>query len=597
VRNFNLKKLTESVRLHQNKVSSETKRLTEKWAHTGLLQGLGGPERDNMARLLENQAMQLLRETSEAGADLRGFQNIAFPIVRRVFGGLIANELVSVQPMSLPSGLIFYLDFTYGSRRPGFGVGSTPDSPFVPGESVYGDPSGEELQWGASGSGGMYNLVGNTYSKVHVTGSTINKIVSGTFGANWTMSDGQVSSGQWGEVDRALTDSNFSGSIATGGTYMWVVFPVACLTGGIGGRASTAMDLSDLESIWLLTGTITSTVQRFTRVGQYTNSRWNDFILGQTSNRTHILSLVSGTLNNGMVTPVGGTLSASFVVPDTLTDSYGDGSINLNPAWESDFNTTTNPIPEIDIKVESTAVTAVSRKLRARRTPELAQDLNAYHNLDAEVELTQILSEQIALEIDNEILGDLLMLGTGANYFWSRVPGKFVDKTTGQRDQTGSFTGTVHEWYETLVETIIDVANVIHRKTLRGAANFMVVSPDVATILESTTSYNANIDIDKDGQPKYPGGLGVVNMGSIRNRFVMYKSPYFPRNKVLVGYKGNPFLETGFVYAPYVPLITTPIIYDPEEFTPRRGVMCRYGKKLVRSDFYGSVTTLDMNII
>ena len=252
-------------------------------------------------------------------------------------------------------------------------------------------------------------------------------------------------------------------------------------------------------------------------------------------------------------------------------------------------------IPEIDIKIESVSVVAQTRKLRARWSPELAQDLNAYHSLDAEVELTQILSEQIALEIDREILNDLLMQAD-TNYFWDRRPGQFVNKKTGISDSTPSFTGTVREWYETLVETIIDVANEIHRKTLRGSANFIVVSPDVATVLEASVLYRPSLSIDGDGQVGAMS-LGAESVGSLSNRFTVYKDPYFPRNKILVGYKGGSYLETGYVYAPYVPLIVTPTIFAPEDFTPRKGVMTRYGKKMVRNDFYGTVTCLGMDVI
>ena len=250
------------------------------------------------------------------------------------------------------------------------------------------------------------------------------------------------------------------------------------------------------------------------------------------------------------------------------------------------------------------SVTAVTRKLRARWSPELAQDLNAYHSLDAEVELTQILSEQIALELDREILNDLLTQANGANFFWSRAPGKFVNKETGAAANKASslaggpaFTGTVREWYETLVETIIDASNTIHRKTLRGSANFIVVGPDVATILESSVLYKPVYSLDGDGQVGAGMTIGAEKVGSLSNRFTVYKDPYFPRNKILIGYKGGSYLETGYVYAPYVPLIVTPTIFAPEDFTPRKGVMTRYGKKMVRSDFYGTVTCLDMNII
>ena len=283
----------------------------------------------------------------------------------------------------------------------------------------------------------------------------------------------------------------------------------------------------------------------------------------------------------------------------------GDGSTLTLPAFESDLadqGTAVSPvIPEIDIKVESIAVTAVTRKLRAKWSPELAQDLNAYHSLDAEVELTQILSEQIAMELDREILNDLLTQAAGANLFWSRAPGKFVNKNTGVEVAAGAigpaFTGTVREWYETLVETIIDVANQIHRKTLRGSANFIVVGPDVATILEASVYYRPSYSLDGEGQVASPMSIGCEKVGTLSNRFTVYKDPYFPRNKVLVGYKGGSYLETGFVYAPYVPLIVTPTIFNPDDFTPRKGVMTRYGKRMVRADFYGTVTVLDLNII
>jgi hypothetical protein len=317
-----------------------------------------------------------------------------------------------------------------------------------------------------------------------------------------------------------------------------------------------------------------------------------------------LLLVLSGNLAAGVgVTDF--NLTGSYVVGATLSVDSSAGDVLTIPTFESNFASTPSPvIPEIDIKIESIAVTAQTRKLRARWSPELAQDLNAYHSLDAEVELTQILSEQIALEIDREILNDLLTQANGANYYWSRMPGKFIKKNTGTEIELASslaagprFTGTVREWYETLVETIIDVANEIHRKTLRGSANFIVVSPEVATIFEASILYKPNISIDGQGQPGSPFSLGAMPIGSLSNRFTVYKDPYFPRNKVLVGYKGGSYLETGYVYAPYVPLIVTPTIFAPEDFTPRKGVMTRYGKKMVRSDFYGTVTVLDMNVI
>jgi hypothetical protein len=294
-----------------------------------------------------------------------------------------------------------------------------------------------------------------------------------------------------------------------------------------------------------------------------------------------------------------------MAITDAVQTGDAVGSTLTIPSFESDFGSTPVPaIPEIDIKIESIAITAATRKLRARWSPELAQDLNAYHSMDAEVELTSILSEQIAVEIDREILNDLVTLANGALMYWSRAPGKFVNKLTGTPITLATslsigpqFTGTVREWYETLVETIIDCANTIHRKTLRGSANFVITGPDVCTILESSVLYKPKFSIDGQGQVGNPMTIGAEAIGTVSNRFTVYKDPYFPRNKILIGYKGGSYLETGYVYAPYVPLIVTPTIYAPEDMTPRKGVMTRYGKKMIRSDFYGVITVLDMNTI
>jgi len=247
----------------------------------------------------------------------------------------------------------------------------------------------------------------------------------------------------------------------------------------------------------------------------------------------------------------------------------------------------TENIPEIDIKVDSTAVTAQTKKLKAKWTPELGQDLNAYHNLDAEVELTSILSEQIALEIDREILADLVNGATAATRYWSRAPGLFVDvngNELGAASAAPDFTGTVSEWYETLIETINDVSAQIHRKTLRGGANFVVTSPEVANILEFTAGFRASVTHDDE-----KGSIGALRVGSLSKKFDVIVDPYFPRNLVLVGRRGASFLESGYVYAPYVPLQTTPTIFGPEDFVPRKGVMTRYAKKMVRPDMYGLV--------
>ena len=253
---------------------------------------------------------------------------------------------------------------------------------------------------------------------------------------------------------------------------------------------------------------------------------------------------------------------------------------------------------ELNIDVSSIPVTTQTKKLKAKWTPELGQDLNAYHNLDAEVELTQLLSEHIALEIDRELLEDLVKGATADRYHWSRRPGKFLNRNTGA--QVGGdvaneslmgadFTGTVSEWYETLVETLNDVSAQIHRKTLRGGANFVVCGPEVANILEFTSGFRANVSHEDS-----KGDIGAIKAGSLSRKWDVWVDPYFPRTTILIGRRGSSFLESGYVYAPYVPLQVTPTIFGTEDFVPRKGVMTRYAKKMVRPDMYGIVTVHDL---
>ena len=637
---FSLETLAEGIRARH--VGEESSRLVEKWSRTGLLRGLDGVKRENMSRLLENQTAELLREQSSistgggnlaSSGDLRGFSNIAFPIVRRVFGGLVANELVSIQPMSLPSGLLFYLDYTYGTNVGGDASLSTGNEgraaaeTYERGQSIYNNPRGAGVRSGSLATGGMYDLVGATYSKVH-SSSTVppgDILLSGAFGAGNQMvtglnafatgSDARLLQFDPQVTDLITSDAAGDGKLDEDGIFQFVVLDMTT------DRLSGA-DLTNVKDISLFSDTVAGTIglkilgetfqggkgilnlRRLNQMGKFVNNKFTaDPMVAHGDSNAALLCVVSGTMTSTGTDQ--SALTASFAIADSLNVEAGVGSTLTIPSFESDFGTTPSPIiPEIDIRVESIAVTAATRKLRARWSPELAQDLNAYHSLDAEVELTQILSEQIALEIDREILNDLLTEAKGANLYWSRAPGKFVNKESGEEVvQTSSlapgprFTGTVREWYETLTETIIDVANTIHRKTLRGSANFIVVSPDMATILEASVLYRPAYSLDGEGQVSTPFSLGAERVGTLSNRFTVYKDPYFPRNKILVGYKGGSYLETGYVYAPYVPLIVTPTIFAPEDFTPRKGVMTRYGKKMVRADFYGTVTCLDLNII
>jgi len=552
-----LEKLTEGI--VSRDLARESHDLIEKWEKTGLLEGLGNEQKRNtMACLLENQAKELLREASTmSGGDVEGFAAVAFPIVRRVFAGLIANDLVSVQPMSLPSGLIFFLDFTKHTSRLGDEAG---DSVYG-GGAVANQITGGVSLTGADISKSFYNL-NNGYSSPTGTAAavTITDVLSGNVGGPSNID---------AELERIL---RFDPDIASG---------TAAYVGSV---SIGDLDQFNLDDLITLTITLTGDGRQARRLTQLSGTAGTDLL---------VVIAASGSETSNDLDP-GGAQAMSWAEVDDFTNGGALGSVVGQTEWGLEDEVS---IPEIDIKVDSVAVTAQTKKLKAKWTPELGQDLNAYHNLDAEVELTSILSEQIALEIDQEILEDLLKGATAGKLFWSRRPGKFLNRETGTPISTqanelilgADFTGTVSEWYETLLETINDVSAAIHRKTLRGGANFLVVGPEVANILEFTAGFKATVTHDDDR-----GNTGAVAVGSLSKKWDVYVDPYFPRNVVLAGRKGSSFLESGYVYAPYVPLQTTPTIFGTEDFVPRKGVMTRYAKKMVRPDMYGLVIVTDL---
>ena len=596
-----LDKLTEGI--VNRDLQKEGAALLNKWENTGLLEGLNSDQKkDAMARLLENQARELLREASSmAASDVEGFASVAFPIVRRVFGNLIANDLVSVQPMSLPSGLIFFLDFTTNADIPSPAKAGYPDDSSLYGGGVVGQQlTGGVALNAANAEAGPYAL-NNGFSSP--TGSSqLGLSAAGIQVVAKGMPEGAESVGYNLQPSQAALDNfvRYDPDIASGSVVAVVQF-----TGSADWNSQlNVQDLITLNTTGSALDTctiirrLTSLTTGSTNPQDVQNAGWSIQVAfqstGSTDTTANQLVFMSHELTAAI--PAAGwgfshTINDNFVgsLNGTLGALVGDDTWGL----ENQVN-----IPEIDIKVDSVAVTAQTKKLKAKWTPELGQDLAAYHNLDAEVELTSILSEQIALEIDREILEDLIKGSTAGTQYWSRRPGRFLNRETGTQIggnldneslMGADFTGTVSEWYETLAETVNDVSAQIHRKTLRGGANFVVCSPEVANILEFTAGFRASIGNDYGN-----GQIGATNVGSLSKKFDVYVDPYFPRNVLLVGRKGGSFLESGYVYAPYVPLQVTPTIFGVEDFVPRKGVMTRYAKKMVRPDMYGLVICRDL---
>jgi hypothetical protein len=520
-------------------MQSDAAKLASKWEKTGLLEGLQGSNKSNMGIILENQAKQLVVEESNTGGGAGSgnftpgtgaqWAGVALPLVRKVFGQIAAKEFVSVQPMNLPSGLVFYLDFQYGTAK----------TPFALTDSLYGDAGTDPstAPFGNTNSGGLYGQGRYGYS-INTTASAIASVTTAS-------------------ADRS--DVNFNSLFtASLDAEAIVVCPIPLAD------IDPNYDPEAIRSFYLEGANAPTVAQQFP---QFTK------IVG-----TNLQLIVeSGSWDPAAAT----SISYSLKTLDNERGDFEDGNDNLNG------NNDPITIPEINVQMQSSAIVAKTRKLKAVWTPEFAQDLNAYHALDAEAELTSILSEYISLEIDMEILDMLQESAAAGTEVWSAVNNQaIVDNGTNGTFSDLGFYNSQGQWFQTLGTKIQKLSNIIHQKTLRGGANFMVISPTIGTILESIPGYAADADGDVS---KSTYAFGVQKVGAFNGRYKVYKNPYMTENQILLGFRGAQFLETGAVFAPYIPLIMTPLIYDPSTFTPRKGLMTRYAKKMVRPEFYGLI--------
>lgn len=458
-----------------NQLQEQRRKVLDRWEETGMLEGLDKRSKGTIAQLLENEAGYLLREANNETGNIAGFDIIAFPIVRRVFSRLLANEIVSVQPLNLPSGLLFYLD-NQVQQGPGGAFTSVYDAHYNNGGSYY--------SFGAA---------------TEVTGATVSTGTS------------------------------------------TVLLPY---TGQEASLASLVVKDANQKTV------------RYSILPQ----TWTEDILRSKST----LAIVHST-----VTEDGSTIGATV---------HGE--------WQQYTDLEANSaMSEVKLIVTSTTVDVTSRKMKAHWTQELAQDLAAYHSIDAEAELTALLSEELAAEIDREILRDLIITAPYKTA-WS------YDRTATVRQQDGTLIAadpasgyvTQKEWNQTLLTQINKVSAMIHKATLRGGANWIVCSTEVGSVIDDIEKFHAVNDADAT-----EFNLGIEQMGTLGTRYKVYKDPYLPSWVCLIGHKGSNFLDTGYVYAPYIPFQLTPVVNDPNDFTPRKGIMTRYAKKVVNNKYYGIV--------
>jgi hypothetical protein len=464
------------------KFLNEARELESRWAQTGLLENINDKyTRSCTAVLLENQ--RLINESSTDSGDVAQFKRISIPLVRRIYPQLIANKVVSVQPLLGPTGLVYYLRFRYGSNK-GSVRGAT--------KSGFPTDDANSLQQLASGDANLSVYYSHQFVE------------------------------------------NESSAVDVGGT-------------------STS---HTLEHTPVLAGTVTGTVYDGTvAVQTFVVSESGSFTF--TDIGTPSPKVTSATLNLT-------TGEMAF----TWNSDPGANKVVVSYEYNMECN---QDLPEINLVVESEEIAAKTRKLKAVWSYEAQQDLRSQHNLDAEAELTAVLAQEINLEIDREVLSDLRNnAGTVASWDFNTALGD-----------------TIKEKYESLYVKVVEVSNVVHRKTLRGGCNWLVTSPEVASIFETATAGFA--PAPSEG---FTSSLGIQYVGTVNNRWRLYKDPLFPTGQILMGYKGDSYMDSGYFYCPYVPLTQTPVVLDPESFCPRKGILTRYGKKLLRegAKFYARLS-------
>jgi len=464
------------------KFLNEARELESRWAQTGLLENINDKyTRSCTAVLLENQ--RLINESSTDSGDVAQFKRISIPLVRRIYPQLIANKVVSVQPLLGPTGLVYYLRFRYGSNKGA-----------VRGASKSGFPGDDanSLQQLASGDANL---------SVYYTHQ---------FVENESQAD-------------AGGDTN--------SVYM-------------------------LEHTPVLAGTMTGTVYRGA-------TAVDTFVVAQSG------AFTFSTVDHSGAYATAGSLDLTTGEVDiTWSANPGANRVVLSYEYNMECN---QDLPEVNLVVESEEIAAKTRKLKAVWSYEAQQDLRSQHNLDAEAELTAVLAQEINLEIDREVLGDLRNnAGTVASWDFNTALGD-----------------TIKEKYESLYVKVVEVSNVVHRKTLRGGCNWLVTSPEVASIFETATAGFAPAPSET-----FTSSLGIQYVGTVNNRWRLYKDPLFPSGQILMGYKGDSYMDSGYFYCPYVPLTQTPVVLDPESFCPRKGILTRYGKKLLRegAKFYARLS-------
>jgi hypothetical protein len=551
----------------------------KKWDELGFLENLEGHQKDNIAQLYENQASYLINEA--AVADSSGsFETVVFPIIRRVFSKLLANDIVSVQAMNLPIGKLFFF-VPKIQERDGNGHYSPYGYPSTGASSQGYDTNARNLYdrfyEGSDAVGeGLFDYSKGSFTDVSLTGTSIVTFANGVESNSLTIATGE----DVGSVILKLTGFSKLGQ------------------GKLAGPDGNEMDTEEFLASLTITAPRANALsgRTFLPFNVVTQKYGKGIVsYGQKSAGTN------GNLFNDICDEDGTIYLNVDLQTYSSTAGFSDTEIVVTTLQGNDFTATyrryaslefEDQIGEVSFDLESVTVSVTERKLRASWSPELAQDVSAFHNIDAEAELTALLSEQIAAEVDREILRDLRK-GAAWKAKWDYNGWKYGG--TGGATLQGY---TQKDWNQTLVTKVNQISAQIHKTTLRGGANWVVVSSEVSAVFDDLEYFHvSNAAPEQDSY-----NMGIEKIGSLAGRYQVYRDPYFPANKILIGHKGKSLLDAGYVYAPYVPLQLTPTMYNPFTMTPIKGIMTRYAKKMVNNRYFGiidvqGIATFDMNTL
>ena len=561
-----------------------------KWDKLGFLEGLKGHMRENVAQLYENQASFLINEASST-SDTGAFETVVFPIVRRVFSKLLANDIVSVQAMNLPIGKLFYFvpniqAYTDPANLATTGIHYPP----------YGSPNAADTQ--TPNSGYDYNNTKDLYDRFY-EGNEPALDPPGLF---------DYSKGQYSAITAtvgtvAWLADQLVPSAYTNDNYRKVLVVMSGFAsdgaGKLIGPDGQPMDneafLSDLTIYGVGGNPFTSANTTNPYLFRVVTQRYGKGIVQYGNNNATLVfpnSKTDGGQYDNLCDASGKIyLEVDLQVPVCITcggsmDGYTGSTFQSTEGPDNAFTATyriyknlefEDRIGEVSFDLMSVTVSVTERKLRAQWSPEMAQDVAAFHNIDAEAELTALLSEQVAAEIDREILRDLRK-GAAWNLRW--------DYNGWKRLGSSAVPYTQKDWNQTLITAINQISAQIHKSTLRGGANWIVVSSEISAIFDDLEYFHVSNAAPEQDQYN----MGIERVGTLAGRYQVFRDPYFPPNQVLMGHKGTSLLDTGYIYAPYVPLQLTPTMYNPFNFTPIKGIMTRYAKKMVNNRFYGRIT-------